>query len=277
MGSRLQDQVVLVTGAARGQGRSHAVAAAEEGADVIVLDVCDTFASVAYEMANEADLDETVALVERTGRRALKVVCDVRDRAALGDRIDAAVEVLGRLDAAVANAGICVVTAAEDISVEEWADVVGTDLTGAFNTAQVTIPHIAAGGRGGSIVFTASATTIRPVPNMAHYIAAKHGIIGLSRALARELAGRGIRVNVVTPTNCDTPMIQNPPMWKLFAPDVEHPVKEDVVDAFASMTALDTPWVFPEDVSKALMFLLSDDARFTTGTELQVTAGYNVL
>lgn len=277
MVGRLQDRVVLVTGAARGQGRSHAVAAAEEGADVIVLDVCQTFSTVAYEMATEADLDETVALVEKTGRRVLKVVCDVRDRADLGDKVASAVEVLGRLDAAVANAGICVVTAAEDISVQEWADVVGTDLTGAFNTAQVAIPHITAGGRGGSIVFTASATTIRPVPNMAHYIAAKHGIIGLSRALARELADRAIRVNVVTPTNCDTPMIHNPAVWALFAPHVKNPVKEDVVEAFASMAALDTPWVFPEDVSKALMFLLSDDARFTTGTELQVTAGYNVL
>lgn len=277
MVDRLKDRVVLVTGAARGQGRSHAVTAAQEGADVIVLDVCRTFSTVASEMGTEEDLNETVALVEKTGRRAIPIVCDVRDRVALGEKVDAAVRIFGRLDAAVANAGICVVTAIEDISVEEWADVIGTDLTGAWNTAQVAIPHITAGGRGGSIVFTSSATTLRPVPNMPHYIAAKHGVIGLSRALARELAERAIRVNCVTPTNCDTPMIQNEPMWKLFAPDVENPGKEDVVDAFGSMTALDTPWVFPEDVSNALMFLLSDDARWTTGTELQVTAGYNVL
>jgi (+)-trans-carveol dehydrogenase len=277
MENRLQDRVVLVTGAARGQGRSHALMAAEEGADIIAVDVCETFATVAYDMATTEDLDETVALVEKLGRRAVPVVCDVRDRAALAERVGAAVAELGRLDAAVVNAGICVVTAADEISVEEWADVVGTDLTGAFNTAQVAIPHIDAGGRGGAMVFTGSATTIRPVPNMAHYIAAKHGVVGLARALARELAERRIRVNVVHPTNCDTPMIQNPAMWKLFAPDVTNPSREDVAPAFETMTALDTPWVFPEDVSRAVMFLLSDEARFTTGAELQVTAGYNVL
>ena len=127
------------------------------------------------------------------------------------------------------------------------------------------------------MVFTGSATTLRPVPNMAHYIAAKHGVVGLARALARELAERRIRVNVVHPTNCDTPMIQNQAMWNLFAPDVEKPTREDVKPAFETMTALDTPWVYPEDVSRAVMFLLSDEARFTTGAELQVTAGYNVL
>lgn len=277
MGDRLKDQVVLVTGAARGQGRSHALAAAEEGADIVAVDVCETFSTVAYEMATEDELRGTVALVEKLGRRAVPVVCDVRDRDALAEKVGAAVAELGRLDAAVINAGICVVTPAEKISVEEWADVVGTDLTGAFNTAQVAIPLIDAGGRGGSMVFTGSATTIRPVPNMAHYIAAKHGVVGLARALARELAERRIRVNVVHPTNCDTPMIQNQAMWDLFAPDVENPTREDVKPAFETMTALDTPWVFPEDVSRAVMFLLSEEARFTTGSELQVTAGYNVL
>lgn len=277
MSGRLKDRVVLVTGAARGQGRAHALSAAEEGAHVITLDVCQTFATVAYEMATEADLHETVAMVEKLERRAVPIVCDVRDRGALGTEVAAAVAELGRLDAAVLNAGICVVTPADQISPEEWADVVGTDLTGAFNAAQVAIEHIDASGRGGSMVFTGSATTLRPVPHMAHYIAAKHGVIGLARALARELAERRIRVNVVQPTNCDTPMIQNQAMWDLFAPGVENPTREDVQPAFASMTALDTPWVFPEDVSRAVMFLLSDEARFTTGAELQVTAGYNVL
>lgn len=276
MTGRLQDRVVLVTGAARGQGRSHALAAAREGADIIALDVCTTFPTVAYPMATQEDLAETVRLIEKEGRRAISIECDVRDRAAMAQGLEAASSELGRLDAVVANAGVCVVTSATDISEAEWADVVGTDLTGAFNTAQVAIPHLIAGG-GGSIVFTGSATTLRPVANMAHYIAAKHGVVGLARALARELAESSIRVNVVHPTNCDTPMIQNAPMWRLFAPDIDEPTREDVVPAFQSLTALDTPWVFPEDVSNAVMFLLSDEARFTTGTELQITAGYNIL
>jgi SDR family mycofactocin-dependent oxidoreductase len=277
MQDSLTGKVALVTGAARGQGRSHAAFLAEAGADVIVLDICQQVSTVPYEMSSPSDLDETVALVEKFDRRAYRVECDVRDPAAVAAAIDAAVSELGRLDIAVMNAGVCEVTEASAITPEQWNTVVGTNLSGAFFTAQAAMKHIVDGGRGGAMVFVGSATTFTPVEAMPHYIASKHGVVGLAKALAKELARHQIRVNVVHPTNCDTPMIQNSAIRSLFAPDVDNPTREAVEPMFQTLTALDTPWVSPEDISKAVLYLVGDSGRYVTGAQMEITAGYPLL
>ncbi|GAA4690973.1 mycofactocin-coupled SDR family oxidoreductase [Pseudonocardia yuanmonensis] len=273
----LEGKVAFVTGAARGQGRSHAVHLAQAGADVILLDICQQIPTVPYAMSTPGDFDETVALVEKVDRRAVRLECDVRDPAALAAALERAVAELGRLDVAVLNAGICEVTETPLVSAEAWNAVIGTNLSGAFFSAQAAAKHIVAGGRGGSMTFVGSASTLTPTFNMAAYIASKHGVVGLSKSFAKDLARHRIRVNVVHPTNCDTAMIQNPAIYGLFAPDVENPSREAVEPAFRSMTALDTPWVSPEDISQAVLYLAGESGRYITGTELEVTAGYPLL
>ncbi|MET4430360.1 mycofactocin-coupled SDR family oxidoreductase [Mycolicibacterium sp. 624] len=277
MPDSLSGKVALVTGAARGQGRSHAAFLAEAGADVVVLDICKQVATVPYPTSTAEDLDETVALVEKFGRRAYRIECDVRDAAAVAEGVDRAVGELGRLDFAVLNAGVCEVAAAASITPEQWNAVVGTNLSGAFFSAQVAMKHIVNGRSGGAMIFIGSASTLTPVESMAHYIASKHGIVGLTKALAKELARHQIRVNVIHPTNCDTPMIQNSTIYELFAPGVEQPTRSTVEPIFQQLAALDTPWVAPEDISRAVLYLVSESGRFVTGTQLEVTAGYPLL
>lgn len=273
----LSGKVALVTGAARGQGRSHATFLAEAGADVIVLDICKQVETVPYPTATPGELDDTVRAIEKFDRRAVRIECDVRDSAALIDAVDAAVLELGRLDFAVLNAGVCEITAAQSITPAEWNTVIGTNLSGAFFSAQAAMKHIINGERGGAMVFVGSASTLTPVESMAHYIASKHGVVGLTKALAKELARHQIRVNVVHPTNCDTPMIQNSMIYELFAPDVTDPTRASVEPVFSTLAALDTPWVDPSDISNAVMYLLGESGRYVTGTELEVTAGYPLL
>jgi (+)-trans-carveol dehydrogenase len=273
----LEGQVAFVTGAARGQGRSHAALLAEAGADVIVLDVCRQTPTVPYPMSTSEDLDDTVAIVEKAGRRAYRLECDVRDANVVAAELDRAVGEFGRLDIAVLNAGICEATETSLVSPEAWNAVIGTNLSGAFFSAQAAAKHIAAGGRGGSMVFIGSASTLTPTYNMAPYIASKHGVVGLSKSFAKDLAQHQIRVNVVHPTNCDTAMIHNPAIYGLFAPDVESPTRDVVEPTFKSMAALDTPWVAPEDISRAILYLVGESGRFVTGTQLEVTAGYPLL
>ncbi|MDV6211812.1 mycofactocin-coupled SDR family oxidoreductase [Rhodococcus erythropolis] len=273
----LTGKVALVTGAARGQGRSHATFLAEAGADVIVLDICRQIETVPYPTATAEDLDETVALVEKYDRRAYRIECDVRDPAALTNSLDKAVVDLGRLDIAVLNAGVCEITPAESITPEQWNTVIGTNLSGAFFAAQAAMKHIVGGKRGGSMVFVGSASTLTPVESMVHYIASKHGVVGVAKALAKELARHQIRVNVVHPTNCDTPMIQNSMIYDLFAPDVDQPNRDSVEPVFKTLAALDTPWVDPADISRAVLYLVGESGRYVTGTQLEITAGYPLL
>jgi (+)-trans-carveol dehydrogenase len=274
MTGRVEGKVAFITGAARGQGRAHAVRLAAEGADIIALDICAPIDSVPYPLATESDLKETVRLVEGLGRKIVATQADVRDFSALDNAVSAGVEELGRLDIVVANAGITGATPAEALPLQDWQDMIDVNLTGVFHAAKAGIPHIRAGGDGGAIVLTSSALGIRAMPNLPHYVAAKAGVIGLMRALALELAADRIRVNTVNPSIADTLMVQNDAMYKLFLPHIEHPTREQAAEVFATMNPIPTPWVDAEDVSNAVLFLVSDEARFVTGLEFKIDAGF---
>nr|PZN37275.1 MAG: SDR family mycofactocin-dependent oxidoreductase [Actinomycetota bacterium] len=269
---RVSGKVAFITGAARGQGRSHAVRLAQEGADIIAVDICRQIDSVPYPMATPDDLAETVKQVEALDRRIVAVEADVRDHDALKAAVDQGVAELGRLDIVVANAGICSLGSAEEMSVQTWRDMIDVNLTGVWLTAKVAIPHLKAAG-GGSIILTSSVAGLQGAGNVSHYVAAKHGVVGLMRSLALELAPFRIRVNSVHPTQVDTPMIMNEAMYRLFLPDAEHPTREDFAPVSEALNALPTPWVDPADVSNAVLFLASDEARYITGVTLPVDAG----
>lgn len=269
---RLRGQVALVTGAARGQGRSHAVRLAEEGAHVVAVDVCRDLPLVPYALGTEADLAETARQVEAAGGEVLTLVADVRDRPALSTAADDAVARWGRLDVVVANAGINI-PAEPLMSEEQWLTVIDVNLTGVWNTVRATAPHLIAGGRGGSVVLTSSAAGLRGYAGIGHYTAAKHGVNGLMKTLAQELAPHRIRVNSLNPTQVDTPMIMNEPMYRVFCPDLDAPTRKDFRPVSQEMNALPVPWVDPVDVSNALLFLVSEDGRYITGVALPVDAG----
>ncbi|ODU07590.1 MAG: 3-ketoacyl-ACP reductase [Pseudonocardia sp. SCN 72-86] len=274
MAGKLEGKVALITGAARGQGRSHALRLAQEGADIIAVDVCGQVDTVEYPMSTPEDLKETVRLVEDLDRRIVATQADVRDYAAISAAVDAGVSSLGRLDIVCGNAGIVNLGMVHELSLEQWDTMIGVNLTGVFHTCKAAIPHIIAGGRGGSITLTSTAVALRPVQGAGHYIAAKHGVVGLMQTLALELAQHHIRVNTVHPTNCDTDMIQNPSMRKAFVPDSEHPTREESVPAYTALNALPIPWIEPRDISNAIAFLASDEARYITGIALPVDAGF---
>jgi len=271
---RVEGKVAFVTGAARGQGRSHAIRLAEEGADIIAVDLLEPIPYAPYDGATQADLDETVRQVEARGRRIIAEKGDVRDTASLQRVVDRGVAAFGRLDIVAANAGIFTHMApAEELGEDEWVNMIDTNLSGQWRTAKVAIPHIRRGGRGGAIIITSSAAGLMGFPHIAHYDAAKHGLVGLMRTLALELAPDGIRVNSLHPTNVDTKMIQNEATYRLFVPGEEHPTRDDFARAATQMNALPVPWVESIDVSNALVFLASDEARYLTGVALPVDAG----
>lgn len=273
MAGRLDNKVALITGAARGLGRSHALRLAEEGADIIAVDLCDAVSTVnTYPPAAKEDLWETVRLVEARGRRAVAHIADVRDHATLKSGIDSGVEELGGLDIVVANAGVVSFGSALDLAEAKWRDVIDINLTGVWNTARAAAPHLIARG-GGSLVFVSSIGGLRGMPNVAHYVSAKHGLVGLMRTMAIELAPHRVRVNTVHPTNTDTDMIQNPGTYQMFAPDKAAATLDDALPAFRSLNAIDIPWVDPVDISNAILFLGSDEARYITGVTLPVDAG----
>ncbi|MBM7519891.1 mycofactocin-coupled SDR family oxidoreductase [Nocardioides nitrophenolicus] len=270
---RVAGMVALVTGAARGQGRSHAVRLAEEGADLILVDRCADLPEVPYPLATRADLDETVRQVEALGRRAVAYVADVRDAPGLTEAVDDGVDRLGRLDVVCANVGVNAPAPAHEITEEQWQTVVDIDLGGTWRTVKAAIPHLLRQGTGGSVVLTSSAAGLKGYANIAHYTAAKHGINGLMKTLAQELAPHRIRVNSLNPTQVDTPMIMNDPMYRLFCPGLEAPGREDFAPVSQAMNALPTPWVESRDVSNAVLFLASDESRYITGVALPVDAG----
>lgn len=272
MSGRLEGKVAFVTGAARGQGRSHAVRLAQEGADIIAVDICAQVATVPYQMPTPADLEETAVQVRATGRRVHAVEADVRHYDQLAGAVARGVAEMGRLDIACANAGIASLGRAEALTEEQWNDLVDINLSGVWRTAKVAIPYLRAAG-GGSIVMTSSTQGVSANRHIAHYVAAKHGVIGLMRALSLELAPEWIRVNAVLPTQVDTPMIQYADVYKFFRPDLDHPTKADFAEASTSSNALPIPWVDPIDISNAIVFLCSDEARYITGVALPVDAG----
>ena len=271
---RVDGKVAFVTGAARGQGRSHAIRLAEEGADIIAVDLCRQIDSVPYPMSTPDDLAETVKQVEALDRRIVASEVDVRDGAALRAAVDDGVAQLGRLDIVAANAGIA--STAEGtvgLSDQEWQDMIDVNLTGVWQTCKAAVPHLVQGGRGGSMILTSSAAGLMAYPNIGHYVAAKHGVVGLMKTLALELAPHNIRVNSLHPTQVNTPMIMNETIYRLFMPDQENPTAEGFAPVSQEMNALPIPWVEPEDISNALVFLASDEARYITGVTLPVDAG----
>jgi SDR family mycofactocin-dependent oxidoreductase len=273
MTGRVEGKVAFITGAARGQGRSHAVRLAQEGADIIAVDLCDQVDSVPYQMATPEDLADTVKQVEALDRRIVATQADVRDYGALKSALDEGVAQLGRLDIVCSNAGIASFGPADELDETTWRDMIDINLTGMWHTCKAAIPHLIAGGRGGSIVLTSSAAGLKAYANVAHYVSAKHGVVGLMRTLALELAPHMIRVNSLHPTQVDTDMIMNEFTFKLFSPDTENPTIEDFGPASQAMNALPIPWVEPVDISNALLFLASDEARYITGVTLPVDAG----
>jgi (+)-trans-carveol dehydrogenase len=270
---RLAGKVAFITGAARGQGRSHALRLAQEGADIIAIDLCGPLPSVEYPLSTPEDLAATVELVEALDRRIVAVQADVRDLTSMERALADGVAELGRLDVVCANAGILSSGSLADLSEEAWREMIDINLSGVWRTCKVAIPHLIAGGRGGSMILTSSVAGLKSYPNIAHYVAAKHGVTGLMRTLAVELAPHRIRVNSVHPTQVDTDMIQNDVMYRLFCPESENPTKEEFAAASRATGLLPVDWVDTIDVSNAVLFLASDDARYITGTALAIDAG----
>jgi (+)-trans-carveol dehydrogenase len=272
----LDGRVAVITGAARGQGRSHAVTLAQCGADIIAVDICADIPSAPYAGSTTDDLHETAAQVEKIGRRVVTKIADVRDHNALRSAIDGGVAELGRLDIVSANAGIVSYSPATGLSHQMWSDMIDINLTGVWNTAVASVPHLIDSGRGGVIVLTSSTAGLRAYSGAAHYVAAKHGVLGMMKALATELAPHHIRVNAINPTQVDTKMIMNGPTMSLFCPGIDNPTMSDFAAASNELTLLDVPWVETRDVSNALAFLVSDDARYVTGVALPVDAGASI-
>ncbi|OBJ01241.1 mycofactocin-coupled SDR family oxidoreductase [Mycobacterium sp. 1465703.0] len=274
MTGRVEGKVAFISGAARGQGRSHAVRLAEEGADIIAIDVCGPIENLAYPHSTPEDLAETADLVKNLGRRIVTAQVDVRDYEALKAAVDSGVEQLGRLDIIVANAGIGTFgNKLHKIRENIWQDMIDVNLSGVWHTVKAGVPHIIAGGRGGSIVLTGSVGSHKAMAYTGHYIAAKHGVLGLMRAFAVELGEHHIRVNSVHPSQVNTPMTINEVTFKLFRPDLENPGPEDFAP-FSQMThTMPVPWVEAVDISNAVLFLASDESRYVTGVSLPVDAG----
>jgi SDR family mycofactocin-dependent oxidoreductase len=273
MPGRVAGKVAFITGAARSQGRSHAIRLAQEGADIIAIDIAAPVKSVTgYPPATEEDLAETVKEVEALDRRIIAHKADVRDSAALKQALDDGVAQLGRLDIVCANAGIFQTSPALELDDEGWRETIDINLTGVWNTAKVALPHLIDGG-GGSIIMTSSLAGLKALGNSIHYNTAKHGVVGIMRSLANEFAQYNIRVNSVHPTTVNTIMIQNEQVWGLFDPENPHPTRESAAPIFQSLNALPVPWVEPADISNAVLFLASDEARYITGVTLPVDAG----
>jgi (+)-trans-carveol dehydrogenase len=271
---RFDGRVVFVTGVARGQGRSHALGFAREGAAVIGVDVCRQL-DVSYPMATEDDLAQTVGLVEEACGRIVARAADIRDPDGLQAAVDEGVAAFGGLDVVCANAGIGVNALAPswELSREHWQDMIDINLTGAWNTVKATVPHVLDTARGGAIVFTTSVLGLKGMPNVTHYTAAKHGVTGLMRALAIELAPHRVRVNAVVPTQTLTPIIDNPAGYRAFRPDLEKPTREDFAEASLLTHTYPEPWVAPEDITEAVLWLASEQARFVTGISVPVDCG----
>ena len=275
MGNRVEGKVALITGAARGQGRSHAVRLAEEGADIIAVDICGPISTNSeIPPSTPDDLAETADLVKQLNRRIVIGEVDVRDFDALKTAVDGGVEQLGRLDIVVANAGIGNGGQTLDKTSErDWQDMIDVNLSGVWKTVKAAVPHLLSGGHGGSIILTSSVGGLKAYPHTGHYIAAKHGVVGLMRTFAVELGEHFIRVNSVHPTNVNTPMFMNEGTMKLFRPDLEAPGPDDLAVAARFMHVLPVGWVEPEDISNAVLFLASDESRFITGLPMTVDAG----
>jgi len=274
---RVAGKVAFITGAARGQGRSHAIRLAEEGADIIAVDICKDYDTVGYAMATAEDLEETKNFVEKTGRRIVTAQADVRNEAELRSALDAGLAELGKVDIVVAQAGVAAMKGQPPM--QAWTDGINTNFVGTINAIQVALPHLQ---EGASIVATASAAALMDAHNKPNpggdpggmgYMVSKRLISEYVHYLATELAVRGIRANVIHPTNCNTDMLQSEPMYRSFRPDLENPTRADAEPVFSVQQAMKVNYIEPEDISNAVLWLASDESRFVTGMQLRVDAG----
>jgi SDR family mycofactocin-dependent oxidoreductase len=273
----VEGKVAFVTGAARGQGRSHAVRLAEEGADIIAVDVCHDIDSIGYPMARPEDLEETANLVEKTGRGIVTAQSDVRDSSQLQQALERGIAEFGKLDIVVAQAGVAGMFG--DPPLQAWRDVIETNLFGTINAIHVALPHLK---EGAAIVATGSTAALMDVAKKDNpgadtggmaYITSKRLLSQFVHDLSTELAPRGIRANIIHPTNCNTDMLQSEPMYRAFRPDLENPTRADSEPLFSVQQAMPINYIEPEDISNAVLWLASDEARYVTGMQLRVDAG----
>jgi SDR family mycofactocin-dependent oxidoreductase len=280
MPGRLEGKVAFITGAARGQGRSHAIRLAEEGADIVAVDICAQIESNPYPLSTPEDLEETVQLVEKLDRRIVARQADVRVREQLRDALDAGVRELGHLDVVVANAGILPMAMGEPDAMD-FVDAVDVELVGVMNAVAVSLPHLP---EGASIIVTGSTAGLmsgggggvsNPVmgPGGAGYGWSKRTLVSYVEQMALHLAPRFTRVNAIHPTNCNTHLLHNDGLYSIFRPDVEHPTRDDVLPAFVAFQAMPIPYVEPQDISNLVLFLASDESRYITGQQIRVDAG----
>lgn len=269
---KLDGKVALITGGARGQGRSHALTFAREGAKIVICDVAEQIPTAPYPLASVEELHETARMVEETGGRCVAVQADVRDSGQMKQAAERAISEFGRIDILLANAGIESFGPSWELTDEQWDEMLDVNLTGAFKSCRAVIPHMIE-RKAGVILITSSVAGLRGLSNQAHYCAAKHGVVGLMRSLALELAPHGIRVNTVHPSSVDTPIIKNQAMYTLFSGGDPNATLEDVTPAFRELNLQDVPWMEPGDISNAMLWLASDEARYVTGTALPVDAG----
>jgi len=268
----LAGKVAVITGGARGQGRSHALELARLGADIAVCDRCEDIATVAYPLSTRDDLAETDRLVAELGRRCVSAVVDVRGLAEVISFVDNAQTLLGSVDIMVANAGVSAIGSVCTMDATEWGDVIDTNLTGVFNSIRAAAPHMRR-QRSGRIIGISSMMGRSSQPGIPAYTASKWGVIGLCKSAAQELAGDGVTVNVIAPGNVSTPMIHNDQLYAMMRPDLEHPTKDDVAKVMVGLHVQPVPWVEAEEITAAVVYLVSDGARHVTGSVIDVDAG----
>jgi (+)-trans-carveol dehydrogenase len=272
----LLGRVAVITGGGRGQGRSHALELARLGADVAICDLCEDVATIGYPLSTADDLAETAKLIDATGRRCVSEVVDVRDLGALIAFVDGVQASLGSVDIMVANAGVTAIGSVCDMTASQWGDVIDINLTGVFNTVQAGVRPMVDRGNGGCVILVSSIMGLKSSGGIPAYTAAKHGLVGLMRSAAHELAPHRIRVNSIHPGNVRTPMVENEGMFKLFRPDLDAPTAEDVAPGFASMNIFPEPWLEASDITDAIMWLVSDTGRYVTGITLPIDLGATI-
>ncbi|MGC4960746.1 mycofactocin-coupled SDR family oxidoreductase [Gordonia sp. DT101] len=265
-------RIALITGGARGQGRAHALALAEQGADIVVVDRCADSESVPYPLATKAGLEETVHLVEQRGRRCIAVEADAADRRAMDGVVATTVAELGRIDIAIANAGVSVASPVQEMTDEVWHEVLSSNLTGVFTTIAAVAPEMVSRGFG-RIVTISSMMGRSAAPGLAAYSASKWGVIGLTKSAALDLAPHGITVNAVAPGNVSTPMVHNESLYARMRPDLEHPERDDVEPIFRTLHGQPVAFLEPEEVTRAVLFFAAEQNAHITGTVLAVDAG----
>lgn len=282
MTERLVGKVALITGASHGQGRAEAVRVAEEGGDLILCDVGQQLTAAHYPSGTKEELNETVALCRAAGAKVYAEIADVRDIAQMRALVRSGVAELGSLDIVVANAGIYSIgrlavpnpdSGLPVVSQQAWDEMIDINQTGVWNTVRAAAPVLVEQGRGGAVLITSSGAGLTGAPNIGHYAATKHAVVGIMRSLAHELGPYNIRVNTIHPGQVDTIMIDNIETWRLFRPDLENPTREQFRDVSMRTTTLPVPWVEAIDIANAVVFLASDEARYITGVTLPVDAG----